>query len=123
YGPPTKANWFGTDELGRDVLSRMIWGARIVFGIAVSSTAVAIVVGVGLGLLAGFLRGWVDIVISRFADVLLAFPTFLLAVALVSGMGNDPSSLIMAIGITRLPRFIRITRAEVLRVAEMEYIA
>lgn len=123
YAPPDAAHWLGTDEFGRDVLSRIIYGSRIVVGVAVSATLTAAAAGVLLGLVAGYMRGWADGLITRIVDLLLAFPGFLLAVALVTVLGPSVGSIVVVIGLTRLPRFIRLVRGEVLRVAEMDYVA
>jgi peptide/nickel transport system permease protein len=123
YESPSAQHWMGTDEFGRDVLSRVIYGSRIVVTVAVSSTLVAAVVGIMLGLLAGYYRGFADLIITRLVDLLLAFPAFLLAVALVTALGPSITAIVVVIGITRLPRFIRMVRGEVLRVIELDYVA
>lgn len=122
YGAPSSAHWFGTDEFGRDTLSRIIYGARVVFSVAVSATLLAAVVGTALGVIAGFARGLVDVIILRFTDVVLAFPNFLLAVGLVAVVGPSVPALVTVIALTRLPNYIRIARGEALRVVELEYV-
>lgn len=123
YAKPSPAHWFGTDELGRDVLSRVIYGARIVVGVSISATMLASVVGVLLGLTAGYFRGWLDLVVSRTMDLLMAFPAFLLAVALVTVLGPSMISIVVVIGLTRLPRYVRMMRGEVLRLVELDYVS
>lgn len=123
YAAPSAEHWFGTDEFGRDALSRMIWGARIVFLIAVNATVLAAVLGTAIGVIAGYVRGAVDSVVMRIADVILAFPNFLLAVGLVAVVGPSLPALIIVIALTRLPSYIRIARGEVLRIAELEYVS
>ncbi len=123
YRAPSTEHWFGTDEFGRDVLSRVIYGARIVFRVPVTATVLAAVVGTVLGLLAGFLRGPLDLAVMRFADLILAFPSFLLAVALVAVIGPSVGALVVVISVTRLPAFIRIARGEVLRLAELDFVS
>lgn len=120
--PPSRDHWLGTDELGRDVLSRLIHGSRIVVVVAISATAVATAVGVVLGLVAGYYGGWVDTIIMRALDVLLAFPGFLLAIALVAFLGANTLNIVVVVGLTRIPRYARLIRGTVLSVREIEYV-
>lgn len=112
----------GTDNLGRDVFSRVIFGVRMSVMIAGSSIGAAAVIGVLLGLLSGYFRGWVDEAIMRLMDVLYAFPDLLLALALVATFGTGLEGLIVAIAIGRIPGFARVTRATVLALRENEYV-
>jgi ABC-type dipeptide/oligopeptide/nickel transport system permease subunit len=112
----------GTDELGRDVLSRIIWGARASIEAGVLSTLLAMVVAVPVGLIAGYFRGWPDTVIARLTDVLLAFPFLILAVGLSAIFGSSLTSATFALGIASAPALIRIARGEALALREEDYV-
>ncbi|MFC7548081.1 ABC transporter permease [Plantactinospora sp. GCM10030261] len=120
--PPTWSHPFGTDELGRDVLSRVLVAARVSLQVGVVSVGIALVVGVFLGLVAGYYRGWVDNVLMRCMDVLFAFPVLLLAVAIVAVLGPGLSTAMVAIGVVYTPIFARVTRASVLSVREQVFV-
>jgi peptide/nickel transport system permease protein len=109
---PTAAHWFGTDSLGRDILSRIIVAARLDFGIAVSAVAASFAIGSALGSLAGFFGGWWDRIIGRIADTIMAFPLFVLAMGIVAALGNTVSNIVIATAIINLPFYIRVARAE-----------
>jgi len=111
--PPTAAHWFGTDSLGRDILSRIIVAARLDFGIAVSAVAASFAIGSALGSLAGFFGGWADRIIGRVADTIMAFPLFVLAMGIVAALGNTVANIVIATAIINLPFYIRVARAEV----------
>ncbi|MBM3368590.1 MAG: ABC transporter permease [Betaproteobacteria bacterium] len=111
--PPSASHWFGTDALGRDILSRIIVAARLDFGIAISAVSASFVIGATLGSLAGFFGGWADRVIGRFADTIMAFPLFVLAMGIVAALGNTVANIILATAIINLPFYIRVARAEV----------
>ena len=111
--PPSAAHWFGTDALGRDILSRIVVAARLDFGIAVSAVAASFVIGSTLGSLAGFFGGWADRLIGRFADTIMAFPLFVLAMGIVAALGNTVFNIVLATAIINLPFYIRVARAEV----------
>jgi len=111
--PPSAQYWFGTDALGRDVLSRIIVATRLDFGIAVSAVAASFVAGATLGSLAGFYGGWTDRVIGRLADTIMAFPLFVLAMGIVAALGNTVANIVLATAIINLPFYIRVARAEV----------
>lgn len=111
--PPSLAHWFGTDSLGRDILSRIIVATRLDFGIAVTAVAASFVVGSTLGALAGFYGGWADRVIGRVGDTIMAFPLFVLAMGIVAALGNTVANIVLATAIINLPFYIRVTRAEV----------
>ncbi len=111
--PPSAAHWFGTDSLGRDILSRIIVAAQLDFGIAVSAVFASFVLGSALGCLAGFYGGWADRAIGRIADTIMAFPLFVLAMGIVAALGNTVSNIILATAIINLPFYIRVSRAEV----------
>ena len=120
--PPSRAHPFGTDELGRDVLSRVLVAARVSLQVGVVSVGIALLVGVGIGLLAGWYRGWIDSVLMRAVDVLFAFPVLLLAVAIVAVLGPGLGTAMIAIGVVYTPIFARVTRASVLAVREQVFI-
>ncbi len=119
---PSAAHWFGTDELGRDVLSRLLYGARASLLAGVVSVGIAVVLGVPLGLLAGYFGKLVDGVISRIADALLSIPFLILAIALSAFLGPSLTNAMAAIGISAMPRFIRLTRGQAISVKAEEYV-
>jgi peptide/nickel transport system permease protein len=112
----------GTDDLGRDVLSRLIWGTRASMQVGVFATLLAMVVAVPIGMIAGYYRGWVDQVIARLTDVLLAFPFLILAVGLAAILGPSLLNATLALGIGSIPGFIRIARGETLALREEDYV-
>ncbi|MEO8241898.1 MAG: ABC transporter permease, partial [bacterium] len=113
----------GTDSLGRDVLSRIIWGSRLALTVALISGALTCVIGASLGLLAGFYRGWVDIVVSRFIDIWMAFPPVLFSILLIAVIGPGVFSIILAIVVIDWTRFARVVRAEAMTQGAMDYVA
>jgi peptide/nickel transport system permease protein len=119
---PSAAHWFGTDELGRDELSRLLYGARASLLAGVVSVGIAVVLGVPLGLLAGYFGKLADGVISRIADALLSIPFLILAIALSAFLGPSLTNAMTAIGISAMPRFIRLTRAQAISVKAEEYV-
>jgi len=119
---PSAAHPLGTDDLGRDILSRLLYGARVSLGVGFASTVIATGVGVVAGLVSGFVGGWVEAVIMRATDVLLAFPTLILAVAIVGVLGPNLNNATLAIAIAALPRFARIIRAETVRFKAAEFV-
>ena len=114
--PPGGAHWFGTDELGRDVLSRVVLATQASMRVAVVSVAFAVVVGVTIGIIAGYRGGWLDTVFMRVIDVMFAFPVLLLALAIVAILGPGVTTTILAIGIVYTPIFARVARASTLGV-------
>ncbi len=120
--PPSAQHWLGLDELGRDLLSRVIYGARVSLQIGVLSVTLAIVVGSVLGAVAGFLGGWADELIMRAMDILLAFPGLLLAIAVVSILGPGLMNMLYAIAFVSIPVYARIMRASVLAAREQDYV-
>ncbi len=121
--PPSAQYPLGTDDLGRDTLARIAHGARVSMQAGVLATLLAMAVGVPLGLIAGYYRGWADLVISRTTDLLLAFPFLILAVGLAAILGPSLRNVVIALGISALPSFIRVTRGEVLGLREQDYVA
>ncbi len=119
---PSALWWFGTDEIGRDILSRMIHGARASLMAGVVSVGIALLTGVPLGLAAGFYGGWTDAVISRCTEALLACPFLILAIALAAFLGPSLVNAMIAIGISAMPIFIRLTRGEVISVMAEDYV-
>ena len=111
--PPSASHWFGTDALGRDILSRIIVATQLDFGIAISAVAASFAIGSTLGSLAGFYGGWSDRLIGRIADTIMAFPLFVLAMGIVAALGNTVANIILATAIINLPFYIRVSRAEV----------
>jgi peptide/nickel transport system permease protein len=119
---PSVTHWMGTDENGRDVLSRVLFGARASLLAGVVSVLIAAGIGVPAGLLAGFAGGWVDALLSRVVDAMLACPFLILAIALAAFLGPDLVNAMIAIGVSTAPRFMRVARAATLEVAGAEYV-
>jgi peptide/nickel transport system permease protein len=119
---PSGSYWFGTDQFGRDIAARVATGIWVSLRVAVVSVAVATVIGSVMGIAAGFFGGWVDQVISRFVDILFAFPAILLALALVSALGTGWGNTAIAIAVVYTPIFARVSRGPTLSVATAEYI-
>ncbi len=119
---PSDLYMLGTDELGRDVLSRVIWGARASLLAGVVSVCISLVIGVPIGLAAGYLGGWIDSLISRITDAMLACPFLILAIAFAAFLGPSLTNAMIAIGVSATPIFIRLTRAQVLSVKVEDYV-
>ncbi|KQQ72321.1 MULTISPECIES: ABC transporter permease [unclassified Rhizobium] len=119
---PSAAHWLGTDDLGRDILSRMIWGARASLMAGVVSVAIAVAIGVPFGLLSGYFGGWVDQVIQRVTEALLAMPFLITAIALAAFLGPSLTNAMIAIGLSAMPVFVRLTRGQVLAVKTEDYV-
>jgi peptide/nickel transport system permease protein len=119
---PTALHWFGTDEVGRDVFTRVIYGARASLLAGVISVTIALTVGVPLGLVAGYLGGWIDGLISRMTDAMLACPFLILAIALAAFLGPSLGNAMIAIGVTTTPIFVRLTRGQVMAVKVEDYV-
>lgn len=114
FRAPSWNHWFGTDQLGRDILSRVIVATRLDLGIAVTAVALSFVVGSAMGTCAGYFGGWTDRIISRMVDTLMAFPLFVLAMGMVAALGNTIENIIYATAIINLPLYTRVVRSEVL---------
>jgi ABC-type dipeptide/oligopeptide/nickel transport system permease subunit len=112
----------GTDDLGRDEFLRLLLGARFTLSIGFAAVAIGLIVGMPLGAISGFYGGWVDMVLQRLTDVLLAFPGILLALALVAGLGVGLQNVIISVGITSIPGFVRLMRASALSIRELPYV-
>ena len=120
--PPSPGHWLGTDDLGRDVLSRVMWGARVSLSVGVISVSIGLIVGTSLGLAAGYLGGKFDLFIMRGIDALLAFPALILAIAITSALGPQIQNAMIAIGIVAIPAYARLTRGQVLAIRAREFI-
>ncbi|MCL4187805.1 MAG: ABC transporter permease [Rhodobacteraceae bacterium] len=119
---PSARHWLGTDLIGRDVLSRLLWGGRTTLLITLVAVAIALAAGLVLGLLSGYLGGWVDQVVMRVLDVVFAFPVFLLAIAVVAALGPTVPNLIMTIAIVYTPAMARVVRGPVLSVKRWDHV-
>src|SRR5581483_2920520 len=120
--PPSLAHWFGTDEIGRDVLARVIWGARASLLAGVVSVCISLSFGVPLGLLSGYVGGFLDGLLMRIVDAMLACPFLILAIALAAFLGPNLTNAMIAIGISAMPAFVRLTRAQTLATKVEDYV-
>ena len=119
---PSSEHWFGTDEMGRDIFARTMYGAKYSLKIGFSASIVSLAIGLVIGAVAGYYGGWIDMIIMRIMDVLLAIPGTLLAIAIVASLGSSITNLIIAMSISGIPGFSRIVRSSVLTVKDNEYI-
>jgi peptide/nickel transport system permease protein len=119
---PTADHWLGTDYLGRDTYSRIVFGARTAFQVAIGAVFLGAFLGIPIGAVAGFAGGWIDSALMRFMDAIIAFPGRLLAIALVASMGGGLGSLYIALGVNSIPSYARIVRGVVLSQKEKEYV-
>lgn len=122
FARPSAAHLLGTDQLGRDVLVRLLYGTRYTLLIAVAAVGLAVVIGVPMGAVSAYLGGWVDMSIQRLIDIILAFPTFLLALSLVAVLGTGLRNVIIAVAVTSFPNIVRMLRASALSVREQPYV-
>lgn len=120
--PPSLAHWFGTDELGRDILTRILYGSRASLQVMAISISGALVIGSSVGLISGYLGGWVDEVTMRVVDGLLSFPAIVLALAIVAALGPSLSNAIIAIAVVNIPDFARLVRGQVVAIRRYEYV-
>lgn len=119
---PNAEHWLGTDDKGRDILTRLLYGARISLMVGLVSTILGAAIGITMGIISGYYGRWVDTIIMRFCDVLLAFPGILLALAIVSVLGASTTNVIIAVAFFAIPTFARIVRGSTLSVKKLEYI-
>lgn len=122
FMPPSLEHWFGTDEFGRDIFSRVIYGSRQSLFIGIASVAFSTIIGGLLGLISGYSGGIIDSIIMRIMDIILSIPSMLLAISVVAALGPSVRNLLFAIGISKIPNYARIMRASVMSVKDMEYI-
>lgn len=120
--PASDLNWLGTDELGRDILSRMVWGARASLQAGVISVGIAVALGLPLGMAAGYFGGWTDQIIARITDAMLAMPFLIMAIALAAFLGPSLTNAMIAIGLSAMPVFIRLARGQVMSVKTEDYV-
>lgn len=120
--PPSKEHWFGTDNFGRDIFSRIVHGTGLTLTVGFLSVMVGGIIGVIIGIISGYYGGWLDTILMRVMDILLAFPGILLALAIVSVLGGSIRNVILAVGIFSVPAFARIVRGSTLQVKKLEYI-
>ncbi len=120
--PPSRTHWLGTDEYGRDILSRIVHGARVELVVAVLGVSLAVAVGLPIGLYSGFARGLADAVLMRIQDALLAFPAILFAILVVAAFGASQKSIILTVGVVFVPRFARLLRGTVMGLAETDFV-
>ncbi len=120
--PPSADAWLGTDQYGRDILSRVLYGARVSLVVGIVSVVLGLVIGGGLGVIAGYFGGWLDAVIMRIMDVFLSFPTLIMGIVIVALLGPSLTNVVIAITATLVPKFARIARAPTLSVKERPYI-
>lgn len=123
FAPPSLEHWFGTDEYGRDLLSRVIYGTRPALMVGLLSVLISMAVGVPLGMIAGLRGGYVDLAIVALVDVMMSFPSLLLALMIVTLVGSGVPVLVLAIGLAHVPIFIRLARSSTLLVRELDYVA
>jgi peptide/nickel transport system permease protein len=120
--PPTAAHWLGTDDQGRDMLARLLYGARISLSVAIISVSIGAISGISIGLLAGYAGGTVDLLLMRVIDALLAFPALLLAISITATLGPQIQNAMIAIGVISIPIYARLTRGQVLSLRERDFV-
>jgi peptide/nickel transport system permease protein len=121
--PPSAEHWFGTDQLGMDIFSRVIAGTRVSLTVGLLAVSIALTTGIVLGAIAGYAGGWVDTVIMRVMDMMLAIPSILLAITLMAALGKGIDKAVIAIGLVSIPEYARIVRGNILSIKENDYIA
>lgn len=120
--PPSKEHWFGQDDLGRDVLSRIIYGSRVSLTVGLLTVAISVVIGTSIGMVAGYYGGWIDEIIMRITDIFLAFPVMLLAIGIMAILGGSLNNVIIALSIVGWKTYARLARGQVLVEKEKEYV-
>jgi peptide/nickel transport system permease protein len=121
--PPSPTHWFGTDELGRDIYARVVFGSRVTLTIVGLVAILVVPIGLGIGTTAGYLGGWIDVVLMRITDIFLAFPRLVLALAFAAALGPGIENAVIAIALTSWPPYARIARAETVTIARSDFIA
>jgi len=121
-GPPSAEHWFGTDELGRDILARTLYGARATLAIVALVSVIVVPIGLAVGTVAGYMGGWVDAVLMRLTDIFLAFPRLILALAFAAALGPGIENAVIAIALTSWPAYARIARSETMTIAHSDFI-
>lgn len=120
--PPSAQNWLGTDDLGRDLLSRLIYGARISLIVGLATQGIVLVIGLLVGCVSGYLGRWIDTSIMRFTDIMFAFPTLLFAIVLLSVFGRELTNVFLAISLSMWPNMARLVRSAVLNIRDVEFV-
>src|SRR5690554_251704 len=122
FATPNATNWFGTDNFGRDIFSRVVYGARVSLRVGLISVGIALFVGGTIGAVAGYKGGWSDTMFMRFMDIMLAIPSMLLAIAIVSSLGGGLTNVMIAVGIGSIPQYARIVRASVISLKDQQFV-
>lgn len=122
FEPPSGRFWLGTDEVGRDIFTRIVYGARVSLSVGVVSTTIALAGGIPLGLISGYFGGWVDSVIMRLMDMMFAFPAIILALAIIAVLGPSLVNAMVAIGVMQVPLFARLVRASTLSLKNQDFV-
>jgi peptide/nickel transport system permease protein len=122
FATPNATNWFGTDNFGRDIFSRVVYGARVSLRVGLISVGIALFVGGTIGAVAGYKGGWADTLFMRFMDIMLAIPSMLLAIAIVSSLGGGLTNVMIAVGIGSIPQYARIVRASVISLKDQQFV-
>lgn len=120
--PPSYEHIFGTDEIGRDIFTRVVYGAQISLKIALAAQAIALTIGITIGMVSGFFGGWLDLILMRFVDIIMAFPLLIIAIALTGVLGPSELNIILALGLINWTVTARIVRGQVMGIKELEYV-